>query len=298
MMESDRELREEFVNAQRIHSLMAWTPRETDLEEGFGSLRDFKAKRASRKGTRLALTILSYAASVCAAVALTVFATGRFAAGNPAFQNEEFTAPCGQRAVVTLMDGTEVWLNSNTTLRILPSPRRARERRVELDGEAYFEVARDERKPFVVSTKEADVKVLGTKFSVFSYEGDERFSASLVEGSVQVSANDGEDTVTLKPDEMVEMVDGALVKGTVEEGDWLSWKEGVYSFENRTLSEIAGKLEVYYGIKISIHDDKLSETRYSGKFRQGDKVENILKALQAVRPFRFTTMPDGSVVIR
>lgn len=297
MMEGDRELREEFVNAQRIHSLMAWTPRGTDLEEGFESLRDFKAKRASRKGTRLTLAILSYAASVCAAVALTVFATGRLAAGK-AFQNEEFTAPCGQRAVVTLMDGTKVWLNSNTTLKTLPSPRRTRERRVELDGEAYFEVAREERRPFIVSTKEADVKVLGTKFSVFSYEGDERFSTSLVEGSVQVSANDGEETVTLKPDEMVEMVDGALVKGAVEEGDWLSWKEGVYSFENRTLSEIAGKLEVYYGIKISIHDGKLSETRYSGKFRQGDKVENILKALQAARPFRFTTMPDGSVVIR
>lgn len=103
----------------------------------------------------------------------------------------------GQRAQLTLSDGTRVWLNSGSTMRY-PASFGSDRRTVQLDGEGYFEVSRNEEVPFVVETSKADVEVLGTKFNIEAYASGYRFETALIEGSVHVRSASG-DSVVLDP---------------------------------------------------------------------------------------------------
>lgn len=296
LLKEDEEFRKEFIDAQNIYGLASLLPRKEDIGEGLESLTQFKKKHTRNK--KNVLLLLAYAASICLAIVLTkVVYDHRTTPDKLASQYEEFVSPYGQHAIVTLSDGSKVWINSNTTLKAYPI-QKGKERRVELEGEAYFEVAHDENSIFRVSTKDADVCVFGTKFNVFAYGEGNGFSASLLEGSVQVSGKNGDaQSITLKPNEKVEIIEGRLVKSEIENNDALSWKEGIYTFDDMTLRDIASKLEVYYGVKLTISDESLAKVRFSGKFRQGDRIENILRALQAIKPFAFCKLANGEIVI-
>lgn len=296
LLKEDAELKKEFIDAKNIYGLASLLPRKEDIGEGLESLSLFKKKHSRNK--KNVLLFLAYAASICFAIVLTkLFYDHRTSQDTFASQYEEIFSPYGQHTIVTLGDGSKVWLNSNTTLKAYPF-QKGKERSVELDGEAYFEVVHDESSIFKVYTKDADVSVFGTKFNVFAYGEGNAFSASLLDGSVQVSGkSDDVQSVTLKPNEKVELIEGRLVKSKIENSSALSWKNGIYTFENMTLGEIAKKLEVYYGAKLEISDESLAEVRFSGKFRQGDRIENILRALQAIKPFAFREMENGKIEI-
>ena len=210
---------------------------------------------------------------------------------------EEFETPPGQRAKVTLGDGTIVWLNAHTKLRY-PVYFSGKEREVELDGEAYFEVAHDEEVPFVVSTEKLNIRVLGTKFNVSAYTGESDFHAYLVEGAVEVCGHTEEvGRLLLSPNEQVRLVDDLLVKETLDNKDILLWKEGIYAFDDMTLREIVHKLELYYDIRFVIRDSRMANYKFSGKFRQQDGVENVLRALQKVKRFTFVRHEESNEII-
>ena len=214
----------------------------------------------------------------------------------PAIAYEEFSTPSGQRALLKLHDGTTVWLNARSTLRY-PNHFGKNERKVELDGEAFFEVKQNGKVPFVISTEKANIKVLGTKFNVFAYKGHEEFNTSLVEGSVKVYQGESDaDALDITPHECVFLSDGKLVKSYFDNSDFLLWKEGIYAFDDVPFSYIIKKLELYYDITIIQKNKKLDQYRFSGKFRQGDGVESVLQTLQKVYYFSFIKDEENNCI--
>ena len=289
-METDAELKKEFFSVQNIRALTSWMPAEEDEPRAVGKLLEFKHSRKKESHAILYRHIVGYAAAVCIAVVSTWLITSRPeqpTAEQPVVAYEEFSTPSGQRALLKLHDGTTVWLNARSTLRY-PNHFDKKERRVELDGEAFFEVKRNEEAPFIVSTEKANIKVLGTKFNVFAYKGDEEFNASLVEGSVKVYSGDNDaEALQIAPHECVFWTGEKLEKSYYDNTDFLLWKEGIYAFDDVPFSEIIRKLELYYDITIIQKNRKLDQYRFSGKFRQRDGVESVLQTLQKVYYFSF-----------
>jgi ferric-dicitrate binding protein FerR (iron transport regulator) len=151
----------------------------------------------------------------------------------------EISVPLGQMSQVTLFDGTEVWLNSGTTLRY-ESNFGEISRDVSLDGEAYFRV-RPGDVPFKVRLKDSEVEVFGTSFNVVSFKEENYSEVTLVEGSVKVNTLNGKEIAQLQPSEQLTLQgdsrEGILKK--VDTGFYMSWTEGKIVFEDERLSDVA-----------------------------------------------------------
>lgn len=194
--------------------------------------------------------------------------------------------PAGQRAQLTLSDGTKVWLNAKTTL-TFPTQFEANSRNVKLDGEGYFDVAHQQEQPFIVETERYNITVLGTEFNVTAYAKSDIFETALLRGSVKVGALSGK-TIQLEPHTRTYLENGVLQKGAITHSDYFLWKEGVLCFENETVEELMKKLQLYYDVTIEIKNTSLFEKCYSGKFRTKDGIEHVLKVLQLNNKFTYT----------
>lgn len=251
----------------------------------------FKRAHENKKKKFIHLTrhFVGYAAAICLAI-LSTWTIMNYQRDNVIEEQlsfEEFSTPPGQRAQVKLHDGTVVWLNARSRLRY-PNRFSGTERKVELDGEAFFEVSRNEEAPFVVSTEKLDIKVLGTKFNVFAYKGKNEFTTALIEGSVKLYQSDNESVAMyMSPNDYAELKDGRLVKSKICSTDFLLWKEGIYAFDDIPFGEIIKKLELYYDITIEIRNKNLNNYKFSGKFRQRDGIESVLKTLQKIYYFSY-----------
>ncbi|MCD8080139.1 MAG: FecR domain-containing protein, partial [Bacteroides sp.] len=238
-------------------------------------------------------TWLGHAAAMAVIFAIgyfTSFYTGRDT--EPVWQ--EITVPSGQRIHLALADGSTVWLNSNTTLRYDPSFS-GKTRRMMVDGEAYFEVSTNKKKPFVVETFLGTIEVLGTCFNVEAYSTSRRFVTSLMEGSVQLTSR--EQTVVLKPDQMaiVEAGERLTIKKITDFEEY-SWREGLISFTDASFEEIMKKFEKHYGYEIRILNEKVKEYRCSGKFRLSDGVSYALEVLKEDVDFTYERNKQQSVI--
>lgn len=190
------------------------------------------------------------------------------------------TVPAGQRANVTLADGTNVWLNAGTTL-IYPSVFADDRREVILDGEAYFDVTHNEEQPFRVRTHQMDIEVLGTEFNVEAYADRGLFETSLIRGCVKVcSSSNPEQHVTLAPNQKTRMQDGQFVVEDIEDYDVYRWREGLYCFHEKPLADIMKDLEKYFDLEIRLENPHLAGIVLTGKFRIPEGLDYILRVLQ------------------
>ena len=242
--------------------------------------------------------IAGYAAIMVFSVLSTyLLMTNMGGRGEELARYQEFSTPPGQRARVLLADGTEVWLNANSTLRY-PEHFDLKQREVELHGEAFFEVEKNKEKPFVVRTSKMDIQVTGTKFNVSAYEAEKYFVTSLVEGAVSVfCANDRNRTFSLRPQQQIIVSDSSSEVALFENTDFLSWREGVFVFDDMSLTDIIKKLELFYDVSIVVKNTKLGNYRYTGKFRQRDGVESVLRKLQIVYPFTYTKDDERNLIV-
>lgn len=192
-----------------------------------------------------------------------------------------------QMAQVELPDGTQVSLNANTRLEY-PTRFADKKREVRVDGEAYFEVAHNEEKPFVVHTSRSEVEVLGTKFYVEDYADSEVSATSLMEGSVEVTS--GGTRLRLQPNQKATLADGRMVVSTIADLDVYRWREGLICLKNKTVPEVMDIFEKYYGVQFTYPHDREFKNLISGKFRISDGVEHALKVLQ--RNVSFTYVRD------
>ncbi len=289
-IKEDKTVHDEFVDALNLHGLIGWLPKEYDSIEKIPQLISLK-KECAHKHFELKY-LYRYVAVACIAVLSTwLINKALYKSPLPELSKvayEEVYVPVGQHAQVTLQDGTKVLLNSRTTLRY-PNHFINGERKVELDGEGYFEVAKNKKRPFIVCTEKVSVKVLGTKFNVFAYKETNAFAAFLLEGSVKLYKNDDETcNIMMSPHDKVSLTNGLFVKRHFDDADFISWKDGIYTFNDMRLEDIMKKLEIYYDIHIVIENRNLCNFRYSGKFRQIDGLENVLQILQKVHSFTYT----------
>ena len=215
-LEADPVHESELAKVQRQHDLVALSaPVINEL---------YAKDRRRRFGS-----VLRRWSAAAAAVVLLAFGGYYFhAARDFSRQGERLlsvSVPHGQRVSLTLQDGTSVWLNAGTTLRY-PALFTGRERRVEIDGEARFEVVHDAKHPFIVRTYACDVEVLGTKFNVVAEEENGLFSTALFEGRVAVRSRTTGERLYMDPHTVVDLRDGHLHLSPLTDADDYLWTEG------------------------------------------------------------------------
>lgn len=191
----------------------------------------------------------------------------------------QVSTEAGQRAQVALPDGTYVWLNASTQLAYRTSFW-GRGRHIDLVGEAYFEVARNEIAPFTVNSRNIEVSVLGTKFNVRALPTEERVVTTLLSGSVQVNAPEYQGKGFLLKPGQTWSVDVKSYKGELMEydrpRDVLLWINGKLIFEQETLGNIASTLEKHFDVHFIFDDIRLKSERYTCEFSTDDDIDKIL----------------------
>lgn len=186
--------------------------------------------------------------------------------------------PPGQRINLILSDNTNLWLNANTTFSY-PTKFNRKSRTVYLDGEAYFEVSRNEKVPFIVQSELGTVQVTGTIFNVDAYSATKRFETSLFEGGVDIY-HDEKKLTSLKTNETARLENNQIVVEMIGDRDRFLWRDGLIAFNHKRLEEILYSLEKYFDVEIEVLSTALPQHTYSGKFRQSDGVDYALKVLQ------------------
>lgn len=253
--------------------------------------------------TGIVRTIVKAAIGVAAAVAIFFTATWL---SDYRMQKElsrnliTATALPGQIVSMGLPDGTSVQLNSGATM-YYPAMFKGKEREVRLEGEAFFEVAHDSKKPFIVKTFASDIKVLGTKFNVNADRNAGEFSVTLAEGSVQVSSlADPGRIIVMKPDEKVYMADGKLLVRKTKAKDEIRWKDGIIDIDGLDFEALMAKLEMAFGVDIVIDRDTLPEFKYTGgRLRVSDGIEYALNVLRNGSDFTWSKdFRTGTIYIR
>jgi ferric-dicitrate binding protein FerR (iron transport regulator) len=278
-LEADEKNREELISLRKLYNMMITNLPETS-----------QTVIISRNGTR---RIIAEFLKIAAAILITFSCTCLFlrpksedTAIADGAQMQILHVPAGQRAELTLADGTKVWLNSLTTFEF-PDRFTETSREVFLDGEGYFDVMHDANKLFKVITREHTVKALGTEFNVMSYNKNERFETSLLDGSVEIMSNITRQTVSLMPGNRAYTENGQLVTSYIEHYDQFLWRNGIISFAHERVDAILQKLELYYDVGIANRNKSIAGLRYTGKFRTKDGVEHVLNVLQVPTGLRY-----------
>lgn len=209
---------------------------------------------------------------------------------------QTITVPAGQRAHLSLADGTSVWLNSKSTLKYA-SNFGENERNVELDGEAYFEVSHNKEIPFYVHTEKNKIRVVGTTFNVCAYTGSNEFDTYLIEGIVDIYKGQNEEKLTrLEKDQYLTITNAGCQKGIIKSKDFLRWREGIYCFDDVPFADLLKRLELYYDMKIVISNPKILDYKCTGKFKQQDGIEHVLKVIQKDHYFQFSFNKDRDTI--
>ncbi|OJV87418.1 MAG: iron dicitrate transport regulator FecR [Bacteroidia bacterium 44-10] len=195
------------------------------------------------------------------------------------------TAGNGEKAEITLADGSRVWLNSGSTLAYNETFNR-KERNVYLTGEAYFEVAKDQKRPFTVKTKEMDIQALGTAFNVSAYDAGQFFSSVLLEGRVKVSAHGQEFILEENQRAIYDKENNILSTDKVYASDFVEWKNGNLYFQNQSFEEIANTLARVFNVEIGFVSEELCPIRFTGTLG-GSSIRNTLDILSLTSPMRY-----------
>lgn len=201
--------------------------------------------------------------------------------------------PRGGEFVLCLADGTVVTLNADSKIHY-PDHFTGKERQVSLEGEAFFEVAKDSLKPFVVKTKGIDVRVLGTIFNLKAYP-DENEQTTLVQGSVEVLFD--KQQVLLCPGEQVTRVGEELNVEQVDVMPYIAWKDERFVFENEPLEGVLKKLERWYNITVFVQNSSLHGMRFTGNLPKYESINKVLNVLALTTNIKFE-LKDRTLVVQ
>lgn len=198
-------------------------------------------------------------------------------------QTEKLTlqTPKGMIYSLELSDGTKVWLNAASSLSYSVGLLNGNlEREVYLEGEAYFEVKKDEKHPFIVRSQRQEIRVLGTHFNVNAYANEEVIRTTLLEGKVQVTSPDiKKSAVYLMPSQQARLQQGAFEVATVDPSLSLDWKNGQFQFERENLPAVMRKISRWYDIDVSFDKD-YNRNDFSGSISRKTSLDEVLKLLE------------------
>jgi ferric-dicitrate binding protein FerR (iron transport regulator) len=209
------------------------------------------------------------------------------------------SVPRGGEFFLQLTDGTKVWLNSESELRY-PVQFSGKERRVELTGEAFFEVARNEKAPFLVESGEQTVKVLGTEFNISSYKDDPLIYTTLVKGSVEVFLkNMPEINQILAPNEqsLLNKLEAQISKRIVDPYSYVAWKDGRFVFQDQNLGDIMKTLSKWYNVEVTFASDELRDFRFTGDLQRYTDFSEVLRKIGKTNEVKFI-IENNKITIR
>lgn len=282
----------EIKKIQRALFLDSMQKLETDEANATQSLNKFHKQRNTIYLKLFIRKSVSYAALFLLAFmlgALFIYESNNQKAD---YKFTEIFAPQGQRLRLVLEDSSVVWLNSNTKL-LYASDFGEKERRVKLIGEAYFEVKKNISIPFIVQSAQEEIRVLGTEFNVSAYSGEQAIT-TLIKGKVELSSQAGK--IIMNPNEVAWQKNGEWIKEPFLKPDALLWKDGIYVFDNSTVSDLASKLSKYYDVRIVFRNPASGNLRFSGKFRQRDGIDEVFKILQRAINLRYSYNRDMNII--
>lgn len=248
---------------------------------------------------------LWWASGIAAALLIGIFIYPRLAdteRGIKPTAHNTVSTKRGSKSKVQLPDGTQVWLNADSRITYNENFL-GKQREVELSGEAFFDVVRDESRPFIIHTAAIDVKVLGTAFNVRSYADEKNTETALIRGSVEITLVKSPDKkkIILKPNDKL-IVDNAgatlqreednktnipvltLAKIKYEKQDSAAketlWVKNKLAFDGYPIEVVALMLERWYDITVTIADEKLKKEKFTGTFLEGEDLQTVLEALR------------------
>lgn len=205
------------------------------------------------------------------------------------------STPNGRHYHLTLPDGTGVWLNAASAIRY-PTRFEGKERRVELKGEGYFEVAKNEQMPFRVSIDDrAEVEVLGTHFNVNAYQNEQLITTTLLEGSVRFRAGGNASPVVLKPGAQAQAGDAIKVVEDADVEEAVAWKNGLFSFGGADIQTVMRQLARWYDVEV-VYEGKIPGGTFKGKISKDLTLSQLLNGLGSAR-IRYRIEREGKIII-
>ncbi len=279
----------EDQNKQKVYheitSLYGDVAKAKELRK-FSENRSWKtvSKQINGKVKRMLWSFSKYAALIIVAFLLGTLITSQYNKRSELVRFAEVSVPLGQMSEMTLYDGTKVWLNSGTTIRY-SSKFGKDNRKISLEGEAFFEVTKDEI-PFKVELKNVEVEVLGTRFNVVSYIDEDFSQITLIKGKVNINDQSNRKIAELKPSEQI-YIDDNTNKATiskVETNFYTSWIEGKIVFDHQPLSEISRKLERWYNVDIQFEESSIGDLCFSGTILKHKPFNQIVTAFGLLLP--------------
>jgi Fe2+-dicitrate sensor, membrane component len=202
----------------------------------------------------------------------------------------------GQKANLQLPDGTRVWLNSGSSIRYDKSYNQ-HDRIIALEGEAYFEVAKDKKRPFIVKANAVSVRAVGTAFDVKAYANDDAITTTLIEGKVNVF--DKTTTSQLLPNQKITFNKSNHTFDKVQVYDAAIaglWKNNQLAFDSETLEDIAKVLERMYNIQVVFDSEQIKQVRFSGRIKN-NSLESVLQLISLTSPIHYN-VKDSIVTLK
>ncbi|MGS2763034.1 FecR family protein [Sinomicrobium sp. M5D2P9] len=213
----------------------------------------------------------------------------------------EIDVPHGKTAILVLSDGSRVTLNAGTWLKFPRNAGVTGTREVYVKGEAYFDVARDTSRPFVVHADDVNIRVLGTHFNVNNYESDTTVNTVLVEGKVALYADtdryDEKESLVIRPGTMAvfDKAGQPVNTHTVDTSLYTSWMQGELIFEGAHFSDIIQSLERKFNVEIENRNSGLAKEKFTAKFKE-ESIQQILKSFQQSYPFEYTIKKNKIII--
>ncbi|WP_233898554.1 FecR family protein [Tenacibaculum piscium] len=223
-----------------------------------------------------------------AAAAIIVLSTSFFAYFITQSKEIFIATTYGEQKEVTLSDGSVVWLNASSKI----SYKENSPRTIRLEGEAFFEVAKDKKHPFTVETPDnIIVKALGTSFNIKSYKENNYYETVLFTGKVAVNVKDSEkNKMIMLPNDKIRILkkNKQIIKSVIKNKmNTISWREGKIQFKNKTFKEIATDFKNQYNLKFHFENEKISNIKFTGTFEKTMPIGEILEILKITKPFEY-----------
>jgi ferric-dicitrate binding protein FerR (iron transport regulator) len=291
-IEESAENKKLFFEVKAIHDAAKACTQPIDAEESWQRLLKKQALRLP-----LWKRFGSYAAVGLLAVALSSLCFWMMP-GQPVGVATRYIGGDGLEADrVVLPDGTQASLGTMTSFRYENDYGKSA-RKVYLDGEAFFEVARSDNKPFVVVTANQEIEALGTRFNVMAYASDSLFTTTLLDGSVRLTTEHMTRKETLAPGQQLTYNRNArtLKIAEVDASQYAAWTAGYYYFPSQHLASILHRLGSVYGIRFTVESDQLNRKIFTGTFYRGQSIQNIMEIISLSVPIRYT-IDDRHVTI-
>lgn len=235
-------------------------------------------------------------ASVAALLLITAFSIYYYTINQQVMPDMIVSVEKGQKANIILPDGSKVWVNSDSKLSY-GSRFNRRERVLSLEGEAYFEVAPDRKRPFIVETGDLTVRALGTRFNVKAYGYEKNVYTVLMSGKVEVESPNS--CLTLQPNERIvfNRQTGNMEKSSVDDAkDYINWRYNALTFRGETFENIVHTLERYYNTRIVFESETLKKYRFTGT-PGNTSLESILQILSLTSPLSYE-VGDSVIILR